>query len=210
MIAAVAPPGALMPADPEQREQLSRVRERAGLPRTLMPAHPEPLQTLIGGDGAFLVRAAPLCIANSCVKWGRPPPELAACYSRQELCEAGYDISPGDAYGYSAALERSWLSVATGENTGGATDVSAESYLALIRGCIIWGSGHGEVFLRIERARDGTGIARAEARDGQIDPTILCCLREAQSSLVRALRPGTARVLMVRFNGEREFEMTSF
>jgi hypothetical protein len=135
---------------------------------------------------------------------------LAACYSREELCEAGYDVSPAEAYGYSAALERSWLSVTPGENTDGATDVSAESYRALIRGCIIRKSGHGEVFLRIERRRDGTAIARAEARDGQVEPDLLCCLREAQSTLVRALRPGTARVLMVRFGGPGGFEMTSF
>ncbi|WP_437739845.1 hypothetical protein WMF39_29495 [Sorangium sp. So ce1504] len=85
-----------------------------------------------------------------------------------------------------------------------------ESYRALISGCIIRGSRHGEVFLRIERRRDGTGIARAEARDGQVEPDLLCCLREAQSTLVRALRPGTARVLMVRFDGRGGFEMTSF
>jgi hypothetical protein len=85
-----------------------------------------------------------------------------------------------------------------------------ESYRALISGCVIRESGHGEVFLRIERRRDGTGIARAEAPDGQMEPTIMCCLFEVESTLVRALRPGTARVLMVRFDGEDGFEMTFF
>ncbi|WP_441292603.1 hypothetical protein ACSRUE_21375 [Sorangium sp. KYC3313] len=175
-----------------------------------MPARLELVQELIGGDGAFFVRAAPSCTMRSCLAWGRPSSELAACYSREQLCDAAYDVSPAEAYGYSAALERSWLSVATGENTAGATDVSTESYRELIRGCIIQGGRRGEVFLRIERRRDGTGIARAEARHGQVEPELLCCLREAQTTLVRALRPGTARVLLARFDGEGGFEMRSF
>lgn len=204
-----------MPAHPEPPQKfmwgdLGFFVRAAPFPATSTPAHPERRQNFMWGDGAFFVRAAPFCGIRSCLTSGPPSSAVAACYSRQELCEAGYELSRAEAYGYSAALERSWLSVTTGENAGGVMDVSRESYHALISGCMIRGSGHGEVFLRIERRRDGTGIARAEVRDGLVEPDLLCCLREAQSTLVRALRPGTARALMVRFGGQHGFEVTSF
>jgi hypothetical protein len=165
------------------------------------------------GSGAFFFTIARECRAGCLSGWGPPPPLMAACYERERLCDAGIQVSPSDAYGYLLTRERTWISVATGG--GGAAPVrkvSTARYRAAIDECLEavqhLSSGTGRVFARLDRRQDGTAISRVEALEGEVDPGLVCCVREAQGALASSLRPGAAVAFMLRVEEGYTVEVT--
>jgi hypothetical protein len=175
----------------------------AAEPSTLTTADPKRDPRLPSGDGAYFITTQLACGA-SCVKLGPPPPAVAACYDRETLCDAGYDVSPADAYGHLLTRDRTWISVETGDGTAPERKVATAQYRAAIDDCLgatlHAQSESGQVFARVERRQDGTAISRVEALDGAVSPELVCCFREAQGVLASSLRSGAAVAFMLRID----------
>ncbi len=145
-------------------------------------------------SGAFFVHAE----VNPHMCTFPPSEALAACFDRSALDARPVFTSPTEAYGYDAHSSVTWSWVRYPFMNLGADSEMASALLDEgLRECAEtareagW-SGKGRVFVRVAYQPAGGVIAQVLPLDSEADHAgLLCCLRQSQSPLASAMRPGT-------------------